>query len=140
MDNSKENPDSLAVKNSNLDGSLKEHPVHEINKQNRQQEQFSEKLKQMEVENNWPEPNYNVHVFYYPWYGNPESDGRYLHWNHRFIPHWDKDQAMKWPMGQHVPPDDIGANYYPELGPYSSRSQKVIEDHMQQIRSAGIGM
>lgn len=24
--------------------------------------------------------SYNVHVFYYPWFGNPEDDSVYLHW------------------------------------------------------------
>jgi hypothetical protein len=23
-----------------------------------------------------------THVFYYPWYGTPENDGAYFHWNH----------------------------------------------------------
>ena len=23
-----------------------------------------------------------VHAFYYMWYGNPETDGEYKHWNH----------------------------------------------------------
>ena len=23
-----------------------------------------------------------LHAFYYPWYGNPQSNGRYLHWDH----------------------------------------------------------
>ena len=34
-----------------------------------------------------PEPNYNIHIFYYAWYGNPEHDGKYVHWNHQFLPH-----------------------------------------------------
>ena len=87
----------------------------------------------------FPLPNYNAHVFYYPWYGNPEFDGSYLHWNHAYLPHWDKEEDKHWPKGRHVPPDDIGANFYPELGPYSSRDPAVIDKHMQQIRSAGIG-
>ena len=33
----------------------------------------------------YPKPNYNLHAFYYPWYGNPETDGQYLHWNHPYI-------------------------------------------------------
>ena len=40
-------------------------------------------------------PNYNVHAFYYPWYGNPEHDGRYLHWNHRRLPHWNPEVSRK---------------------------------------------
>lgn len=88
----------------------------------------------------FPAPNYNVHIFYYPWYGNPKHDeGKWLHWNHGYLPHWNKDEARKWPIGRHAPPDDIGSNFYPELGPYSSRDPKVMEEHMKQIRSSGIG-
>ena len=32
--------------------------------------------------------NYNIHTFYYAWFGNPEVDGQYYHWNHHIIPHW----------------------------------------------------
>ncbi|XP_072019168.1 glycoprotein endo-alpha-1,2-mannosidase-like [Amphiura filiformis] len=85
-------------------------------------------------------PNYNVHVFYYPWYGNPEHDGKYLHWNHEQLPHWNTEVAKKWPQGQYVPPDDIGSNFYPELGCYSSRDPVVIDNHMQQLREAGVGV
>lgn len=92
-----------------------------------------------------PEPthlpvNYDVHIFYYPWYGNPEHDGKYLHWNHPYLPHWDKIEAAKWPSGQHKPPDDIGANFYPQLGPYSSGDPVVVEDHMKQVQLSGAGI
>ena len=30
-----------------------------------------------------------VVAFYYAWYGNPENDGSYRHWNHAALPHWD---------------------------------------------------
>jgi len=85
-------------------------------------------------------PNYKVHVFYYPWYGSPEFDGEYIHWNHAYLQHWNVNEAKKWPSGTHVPPDDIGSNFYPELGPYSSRDPHVLNQHMQQIRAAGIGV
>lgn len=87
-----------------------------------------------------PEPNYNVHVFYYPWYGNPEKDGSYYHWNHDYLSHWNPVEDKKWPKGRHNPPDDIGSNFYPALGPYSSADKEVIENHMQQIKSSGAGM
>lgn len=86
-----------------------------------------------------PEPSYDVHAFYYPWYGNPDFDRTYLHWNHIYLPHWDKKEDAKWPKGQHVPPDDVGSNFYPELGPYSSRDPKVMHNHMQQLQTAGVG-
>lgn len=80
-----------------------------------------------------------IHVFYYVWYENPEYAGKYLHWNHRYMPHWDKKEDRKWPHGEHVPPDDIGANYYPALGPYSSQDRNVVDTHMMEMKQAGIG-
>ena len=88
----------------------------------------------------WANPNYNVHAFYYAWYGNPEWDGKYIHWNHEYLLHWDANVAKFQKRGQHTPPDDIGANFYPKLGPYSSRDPKVVANHMQQMREAGIGV
>jgi len=85
-------------------------------------------------------PNYNVHVFYYPWYGNPTYDSVYLHWNHQVLPHWKPEISARYPIGQrHQPPDDIGSSFYPRLGPYSSRDPCVIADHMRQIRQSGAG-
>lgn len=85
-------------------------------------------------------PNYNVHIFYYMWYGNPSKNGKYVHWNHKYLPHWDAAISKKFPKGTHVPPDDIGANYYPALGPYSSKDPNVIHNHMKQLCRAGIGV
>lgn len=28
-------------------------------------------------------PSDRVHIFYYIWYGNPKSDGEWIHWNHK---------------------------------------------------------
>ncbi|KAK7903957.1 hypothetical protein WMY93_016564 [Mugilogobius chulae] len=88
----------------------------------------------------FPPPNYYVHAFYYPWYGNPKHDGKYVHWDHPQLPHWDAKVAQGYPQGRHVPPDDIGANYYPALGPYSSKDPAVVENHMQQLRMAAIAI
>ncbi|KAL7862476.1 hypothetical protein SRHO_G00139170 [Serrasalmus rhombeus] len=88
----------------------------------------------------FPPPNYNIHAFYYTWYGNPQFDGRYIHWNHPLLPHWDPKVAEGYPKGRHQPPDDIGANFYPALGAYSSRDPSVVEAHMQQLRTAAIGV
>lgn len=85
-------------------------------------------------------PNYNVHIFYYGWYGNPKVDGKYLHWNHPFLPHWRPEIAQRFRKGTHVPPEDVGSNFYPELGPYSSRDIKVIHNHMKQLCYAGVGV
>jgi len=85
-------------------------------------------------------PNYDVHIFYYPWYGNPTYDGVYLHWNHPLLPHWKPDISARYPIGRrHQPPDDLGSSFYPRLGPYSSHDPFVIKDHMVQIRQSGAG-
>lgn len=81
-----------------------------------------------------------VHVFYYPWYGNPEEDSGYIHWNHEYLPNWDKQDSKVYPTGRHQPPDDIGANFYPQLGCYSSKSAKTVDQHMKWIKEAGIGV
>lgn len=85
-------------------------------------------------------PDYRFHVFYYPWYRNLAHDGGWKHWNHPFLPHWEQSVTDQYPKGRHVPPDDIGSSYYPELGPYSSADPAVLATHMKQIRSAGIGV
>ena len=84
--------------------------------------------------------NYRVHAFYYPWYGNVETDGTYVHWNHPYIKHWKKDVADKYQQGVHHPPNDIGASFYPVLGPYSSRNMLTISKHMEYLTTAGIGV
>ncbi|NXG90949.1 MANEA mannosidase, partial [Stercorarius parasiticus] len=85
-------------------------------------------------------PNYNFHIFYYSWFGNPQFDGKYIHWNHPLLPHWDPKIANNYPKGRHNPPEDIGSNFYPELGSYSSKDPSVIEAHMKQMRSASTGV
>ncbi|XP_045196248.2 glycoprotein endo-alpha-1,2-mannosidase-like [Mercenaria mercenaria] len=85
-------------------------------------------------------PSYDVHAFYYPWYGTPELDGQYFHWSHPYIRHWNAKEAQKWPNYTHKPPDDIGSNFYPLLGAYSSRDTEIIDVHMQMMRYARIGV
>ena len=71
------------------------------------------------------EPNYNVHIFYYPWYRSLEYDGVWEHWNHEYLPNWKKNDKRVFPTGKHDPPADIGANFYPSLGCYSSVDPQV---------------
>ena len=82
-----------------------------------------------------------VHVFYYAWYGNQKQDGKWYHWNHEYLPNWDKTDKRVFPQGRHnVSNDDIGSNFYPELGLYSSSDQEVIAAHCKMIRDAHIGV
>lgn len=84
--------------------------------------------------------SYRVHVFYYPWYGDPENDGKWRHWNHKTLPHWKSEVDQRYPHRVHVPPNDIASNFYPSLGPYSSFSQEIIHQHMQMLQKAQIGV
>lgn len=84
-------------------------------------------------------PSYDLHAFYYAWYGSPRFEGRYLHWDHALVPHWDPKVSASYPRGRHRPPDDIGSSFYPALGPYSSRDPAVVDEHMGQLRAAAIG-
>jgi len=74
-----------------------------------------------------------VVAFYYPWYGNPETDGRYANWNHPVAVR--NGPARSYPGG-----DDIGANFYPALGCYSVNGLKILREHMRQLRQAGVGV
>lgn len=85
--------------------------------------------------------NPNVHAFYYAWFGNPGKDGEYIHWNHPYLPHWNAKISAQYPTGQrHQPPEDIGASFYPLLGPYSSLDESITRTHMLQLQQAGIGV
>uniref|UniRef100_A0A8C6TFR3 Mannosidase endo-alpha like n=1 Tax=Neogobius melanostomus TaxID=47308 RepID=A0A8C6TFR3_9GOBI len=83
---------------------------------------------------------YDVHIFYTTWYGTPEMDGKYVHWDHILVPHWDPKIAASYPRGRHMPPEDIGSSFYPELGAYSSRDPAVLESHMEQIGASAAGV
>lgn len=71
-----------------------------------------------------------VQAFYYPWYSNIATDGKYRHWaiNSR-------------PEGGVFSPEnkDLPTNYYPRLGAYSSSSQDTLNTHMEWLNRAGIG-
>tara|TARA_Y100000768_G_scaffold332945_1_gene272796 strand:- start:233 stop:631 length:399 start_codon:yes stop_codon:yes gene_type:complete len=82
--------------------------------------------------------NYNLHTFYYAWYGNKEIDGSQRHWNHEVLPHWSNNtwnDLPDFPGGE-----DIGANFYPELGNYSSNDVSTISKHIDMIKQSGIGV
>ena len=74
----------------------------------------------------------SVHTFYYGWYANEETDGEARHWNHDVL---GVDEPARFPGG-----DDIGANYYPTLGTYSSTDATVVRTHLRQCADAGIGV
>lgn len=58
-----------------------------------------------------PVASENVLTFYYGWYGNPKTNQKYFHWNHEVLVGKD-DPRHKF----YSPPEDIGADFYPEMG------------------------
>lgn len=79
-----------------------------------------------------PPVNDSVHSFYYGWYANVKTDGEMLHWSHDVL---GVDDPQKFPGGE-----DIGANFYPQLGCYSSNDESVIRQHLEQCAAAGVGV
>ena len=67
-------------------------------------------------------PAAEVGAFYYPWYGTPATDGFWRHWE----------------QNGHHPPDDIGADYYPAAGAYSSADPGILDAHMAMMAGAGV--
>jgi glycoprotein endo-alpha-1,2-mannosidase len=61
-------------------------------------------------------------IFFYPWFGTPERDGHYTHWQ----------------QGGNVPPAQLASNYYPARGPYSSSDARVLSAQLQEIAGAGV--
>ncbi len=80
-----------------------------------------------------PAPSDRAVAFYYPWYGNPAVDGRYANWNHGVAVR--NEPPRSYPGG-----DDIGADFYPAPGCYSSNDPEVLGEHMRQLRQARVGV
>jgi branched-chain amino acid transport system substrate-binding protein len=69
-------------------------------------------------------PSERVAAFYYPWYGNPDVDGTWFHW---------QDAGRD-------PPFEVTSSFYPLLGPYSSNDPAVVAQHFAWLREAGVGV
>lgn len=74
-----------------------------------------------------------VHITYYPWYANPATDGSYGHWSHPVL---DGSNAPTGEMA--LAPDDIGADFWPEAGLYSSMDPATVDRQMAEIASTGV--
>lgn len=77
-------------------------------------------------------------AFFYLWYGVPEHDGRYLHWDHSTLPHWTQavnDQHCD-TINKHRSPalGDIHAPFYPERGLYSSSDPATLRAQFLEMR------
>ena len=90
--------------------------------------------------------NYDVHAFYYGWYGSPAFDpdkAGWVHWNHPFLEHWDRAVASRYPGKdrRHDPSrGDLGSDFWPQLGPYASASPAVLRQHVNWAAAAGVGV
>ena len=38
-----------------------------------------------------------VHAAFYLWYGTPDADGKWLHWDHATLPHWTPNMNERFP-------------------------------------------
>ena len=87
--------------------------------------------------------NANVHAFFYCWYGNPETDGNFLHWNHEILPHWNEATRARFPHGPDTRHDAgagiVHAPYYPARGTYSSSDPATLDSQMSELSRAGVG-
>ena len=65
-----------------------------------------------------------VSIFFYPWYATPATAPRtaYRHWE----------------QNNHTPPYDIGANFYPADGLYSSLAPEVLAKQARQMAASGV--
>ena len=83
----------------------------------------------------------HVHAFFYLWYGNPQTDGRYLHWDHEVLPHWTKATRDRYPHGHkhNVEAGEIHSPFFPARGTYSSNDAATLDDQMRELKRAGIG-
>jgi hypothetical protein len=66
-----------------------------------------------------------VLAFYYPWYGNPDVKGGSGRWSH-----WSRVDETERQIGS--------STNYPTLGPYDSHDPKLIAQHCQWAKQAGI--
>lgn len=81
-----------------------------------------------------------VHAFFYLWYGNPQTDGKYLHWNHEVLPHWNSNIRKSFSYGQSFnPPENVHSSYFPMRGCYSSRNRSTLKEQLHELSSYGVG-
>lgn len=87
------------------------------------------------------------HAFFYLWYGVPEVDGRWKHWNHSRLPHWNegdnRKSVPKWYLQRKepLPPEVIHSPFYPHRGCYSSLDLGVLVEQLTELKHrAGVGV
>mmetsp|Transcript_20598 Transcript_20598/g.29549 ORF Transcript_20598/g.29549 Transcript_20598/m.29549 type:complete len:396 (-) Transcript_20598:163-1350(-) len=85
-------------------------------------------------------PTDSVQAFYYLWYGNPEHDGQWSHWDHEVLPHWTESVNKRYPTvgTRFSPPERIHSPYYPLRGPYSSTDETIIREQFMEMKDMGV--
>jgi glycoprotein endo-alpha-1,2-mannosidase len=79
-------------------------------------------------------PSNRLIAFYYGWYGNPQTDRTYEHWNSEVMRPGPNDPKA-YPGG-----DDIASNFYPEAGCYSVNDPATLDRQMRELASAKVGV
>ena len=80
-----------------------------------------------------------THAAFYLWYGNPELDGAWKHWDHAVLPHWKQEVSDRYSVGVSFrPPDEPHSTFYPEVGLYSSKDTAVLREQLAAIAAAGV--
>jgi glycoprotein endo-alpha-1,2-mannosidase len=105
------------------------------NNKNISDEKRNDKI--VNVGDNYMKPPSKVHIFYYAWYRNKEHDSSYDHWNHKVLPHWLNQVNSRYKninQPSNVVNNEIGSNFFPKLGLYSSLDTNIIKHHLTEIR------
>lgn len=82
------------------------------------------------------QPDERVFCFYYNWYGNPEHNGKDVHWAHGVI----GNSSYTGPMDPIPGGDNVASNFYPQLGNYSSTDPQTIAKHVEMMAQARVGV
>ena len=83
----------------------------------------------------------SVHAFFYIWYGTPEFDGSYKHWDHEVLGHWDEGVSRmhsKTIGKKHSPPENLHSAFYPLQNAYSSKDPDNLDSQFATMHDAGI--
>lgn len=86
------------------------------------------------------EPSTRVHIFYDISYGNPEINGKWKLWNEIYLSNTNiSDESVRSQEKIKKPPLNIGSNYFPQLGCYSSNDPLIMKTHLKEIYDTGVG-
>lgn len=81
--------------------------------------------------------DYNTFGFYYNWYGDFQFDNVMHHWAHAILPSSSQGTSPGVIPGIN---GDIAANFYPQLGTYSSRDPQIVRQHMEMFVKSRVGV